>query len=78
MALLPLALYPTTNTSDLFNSIAVKHEVYLSWAQRVFLATHLARIFHGFFMYWHVGVSRVANIHSQELWSAPCEQPYFH
>ena len=73
MALLPYVLIPTTDRDDIFDSIATEHKVYLIWAQRLFLATHLARAFHGYFMYRHVGLSRVANIHSQELWSAPCK-----
>ena len=73
MALLPFVLIPTTDADDVFNSVAVKHEAYIIWAQRLFLAAHLARTFHGYFMYRHVGLSRVANIHSQEFWSAPCK-----
>lgn len=74
MALLPLVLIPTTAAGDVFDSIAIEHETYLIWAQRLFLVGHLARVFLGYFMYRHVGLSRVANILSQEWWSAPCKQ----
>lgn len=77
MVLLPFVLIPTNGANDVFHSVAVKHEVHLIWAQRLFLAAHLARTFNGYFMYRHVGLSRVANMHSQELWSAPCKQPRF-
>ena len=77
MALLPFVLIPATDANDVFSSIAIEHKAYLIWARRLFLAAHLARTFHGYFMYKHVGLSRVANIHSQELWSAPCKQTTF-
>ena len=77
MVLLPFVLIPTKGANDVFHSIAVKHKVHLIWAQRLFLAAHLARTFNGYFMYRHIGLSRVANMHSQELWSAPCKQPRF-
>ena len=79
MALLPWVLIPpttraTTDADDAFASIAIEHRAYLVWAQRIFLAAYLSRTFHTYFMYRHVGLSRVANIFSQELWSAPCKQ----
>lgn len=77
MILLPFVLIPSTDANDVFDSIVIKHQAYLFWAQRLFLAAHLVRTFHGYFVYRHVGLSRVANIHSQELWSAPCKQPSF-
>lgn len=77
MALLPLVLIPTTAAGDVFDSIAIEHATYLIWAQRLFLVGHLARTFLGYFMYSHVGLSRVANILSQEWWSAPCKQSNF-
>ena len=77
MALLPWALIPPISaTDDAFDSIAIKHKAYLVWAQRLFLAARLTRTFHTYFMYRHVGLSRVANIFSQELWSAPCKQNF--
>ena len=77
MVLLPFALMPTTDSYDVFDSIAVKQEAYLIWSQRLFLAAYLIRTSHGYFMYRHIGLSRVANFRSQELWSAPCKQPSY-
>lgn len=77
MLLLPLVLIPIGSADDIFNTISAKHEAYLIWSWRVFLAAHLARTFHGYITYQHVGPVHVANIHSQELWSAPCKHsPY--
>ena len=76
MALLPWALIPPTTTAnahDVFDAVTIEHRAYLVWAQRLFLAAYLSRTFHTYFMYRHVGLSRVANIFSQESWSAPCK-----
>ena len=77
VVLLPLVLVPTSGVDDVFVSIAAQHQGYLFWAQRLFLAAHLARNLHGYIMYRHVGLSRVANIYAQELWSAPCKRAEF-
>lgn len=74
MFLLPLVLIPTTDGADVFNSIAVTYKANIKWAQRLFLAAYLARTLLGFFTYRHVGLSRLANFRSQELWTAPCKQ----
>ena len=75
MVLLPLVLIPIPGTDDIFDTISAKHEAYLIASWRVFVAAHLARTFHSYFTYRHVGPLRVANIHSQGLWSAPCKHP---
>ncbi|KAL9576391.1 MAG: hypothetical protein Q9212_007138, partial [Teloschistes hypoglaucus] len=47
MLFLPLALMPTTTTEhDIFHSIAVKQKPYLVMTQRLFMATHVAQVFH--------------------------------
>ena len=76
MALLPWVLIPSTGTDandDIFDAMAIEHRAYLVWAQILFLAAYLSRTFHTYFMYRHVGLSRVANLFSQEFWSAPCK-----
>lgn len=78
MLLLPLVLMPTPGADDDFTLIANKQRVFNLWAQTLFLATHLARTLHGYFTYRHLNLSHVANIHSQELWSAPCKQADVH
>ena len=77
MALLPLVLIPMPEVKDLFNSIAVKHATYLVVTRRLFLATHLARSIHKYATYRHIDPSHVANVHSMELWSAPCKPTLF-
>ena len=76
MALLPLVLIPIPEVNDLFNSIAVKHATYLVVTRRLFLATYLARSIHSYATYRHIDPSHVANVHSMELWSAPCKPTF--
>ena len=77
MVLLPLVLIPVWEVDDIFNSIAAKHGPYLVLSRSLFLAAHLARSFHNYLTYRHLDLSLVANIHSQELWSAPWKSMFF-
>ena len=73
MLLLPLVLIPTPGADDDLIAIANKHGLFIFWAQTLFLATHMARTLRVYLTYRHLNLSLVANIHSQEMWSAPCE-----
>ena len=75
MIFVPVVLIPKSDAYDVFTSIIPRHRASLYWAQRLFLAVYLTRTFHAYVTYSHVDLSRVANIHGQELWSAPCKQP---
>lgn len=76
MLLLPLALIPTANTDDTFNSIATKQGTLLFFTQTLFFTTHLASALRSYFTYRHLDLSLVAKFYAQEWWSAPCEYIY--
>lgn len=68
---LPLALWPTH--LDQIDIVASKHPRSLLWFRLSFVTTVLLHKINSFIMYKHVGLSRVNNFQSHEVWIAPCK-----
>ena len=69
LIVLPLALYP--RQPDDFATITSSHDRY--WLRLIFLAAFLARKVNNYILYSHVGLRRVANLQSNDIWCAPCK-----
>ena len=71
LLILPIALWPThLGYTDV---IASKHPSSLLWLRLSFVTTFLLHKTNNLIMYKHVGLSRVTNFQSQEVWTAPCK-----
>ena len=68
MALLPLALYPSSQDSA---SLPLDRRTHL-WLQWLFLAAWAAEKVSDAVVYADVGVRGIANFQSNEIWCAPC------
>ena len=71
LILLPIALLPTH--PDQIAGISTEHRSNLFWLQLSFVTTFLSRKINSLIMYKHIGLSKVANFQSQEVWIAPCK-----
>lgn len=66
LALLPIALYPT-QADDL-----VLEQANSLWLRRTFLIAYIAYKVNHYNVYSQIGLSRVLNFQSNEIWAAPC------
>ena len=71
MVALPLAiaLFP----SDRCAQITHQHAGSFSLLKKLAITLWTARTINTWLMYGHVGLGRLANFQSQEIWTAPCE-----
>ena len=71
MIALPLAVLsaPQDSFSELINGNAAS----LSWLRKLALLLWIAQKVNTWVLYQHIGLARVANFHSQEVWTAPCK-----
>ncbi len=74
LLLLPIALYPTGSNDSTIAS--PEHQRHLSWLRNLFLVTYLSHKINIFIMYKHIGLSKLANFTSHEVWVAPCKSSY--
>lgn len=66
LALFPIALYPTqANDSILEQANSL-------WLRRTFLVAYIAYKLNHYNIYSQIGLSRVLNFQSNEIWAAPC------
>ena len=75
LLVLPLALLPSAPTDE-FSTISLSRPISLSLLRRLFLLAFVANKVHYFVVYNHVGISRVWNFQSNEIWAAPCKPPF--
>ena len=66
LALLPIALYPTQADDSALE------QVDSLWFRRIFLVAFIAYKVNHRNVYNHIGLSRVLNFQSNEIWAAPC------
>ena len=66
LALLPIALYPTQADDS------VLKQADSLWLRRTFLVAFIAYKANHCMVYNHIGLSRVLNFQSNEIWAAPC------
>ena len=72
LALLPIVLLP--NTSDEITTVASgqhQQEV-LVGLRAIFLLFYIAQKINLLILYHHIGLSRVLNFQSNEIWAVPC------
>ena len=74
LMVLPIALLPTH--SDELANISSEHQSNLFWLKLSFVAMFFLHKFNSFIMYNHIGLSKVANFQSQEVWLAPCKPSF--
>ena len=70
LLLLPLALLPSRTNEH--SSILPDHRQSLSTMKHLFIAAFVTNKAYYFTAYSHVGMSRVWNFQSNEIWAAPC------
>lgn len=70
MIALPLAVLSTPQ--DSFTEFINDNATPLSWLRKLALLGWVAQKFNTWVLYQHIGLARVANFHSQEVWTAPC------
>lgn len=70
MIALPLAIlsFPHDSFADLIHENATS----LLWLRRLAVISWLAQKINTWIVYRHIGLARVANFQSQEVWTAPC------
>ena len=66
LALLPIALYPTQADDSVLEQAESR------WLRRIFLVAFIAYRANHRNVYNHIGLSRVLNFQSNEIWAAPC------
>lgn len=71
LVMLPIALLLTP--TDELNIDSPVQRSQLFWIRVSFMVMYLTRQINGFVMYKHVGLSKVANFSSHEVWVAPCK-----
>ena len=75
MILLPIALFPAQ--TDEVATISLAHGSHLYWLRGIFLAAFVANKINACVVYGHIGLSRVWNFQSNEIWAAPCKCTLF-
>jgi uncharacterized membrane protein len=71
MILLPIALYPVQAQDSI--AISHEHERQLFWLRRLYFVVFAAKKMNTWTVYGHIGLSRVWNFQSNEVWAAPCK-----
>lgn len=71
MIALPLALLSAPQ--DSFTEFINDNATPLSWLRKLALLVWIAQKLNTWVLYQHIGLARVANFHSQEVWTAPCK-----
>ena len=71
LILLPIALLPTH--PDQLAVISPEHRSSLFWLKLSFVTMFLLQKINSFIMYKHIGLSKVNNFKSHEVWLAPCK-----
>ena len=68
---LPAAIMPTSDSA--MNKVFASDRSRLVLA---FLATTVARLVNDFLMYGNIGMQRMENVFSNDIWVAPSESPF--
>lgn len=71
MIVLPLAVLSAPQ--DSFTDFITDDATSLSWLRKLALLLWIAQKVNTWVLYQHIGLARVANFHSQEVWTAPCK-----
>lgn len=71
LILLPIALLPTH--PDQLAVISSEHRSNLFWLKLSFVTMFLLHKINSLIMYKHIGLSKVTNFQSHEVWLAPCK-----
>ena len=71
LMILPIALFPTH--PDGFAAALSEYHDDLFWLRVSFIITFIAQKTNKTVMYRHIGLSKVANFRSHEIWAAPCK-----
>lgn len=71
--ILPFALIPTAGSSVFYHPERSNYGSLIYMAQVLSLAAFLMGTARKYFTYQHMDLSKVSNIHAQEIWSAPCK-----
>ncbi len=70
MVALPLAIFSAPQ--DGFSDAVNEHAISLFWLTRLSIVVWIAQKINTWVLYRHIGLVRVANFQSQEVWTAPC------
>ena len=73
LIVLPIAIFPTQ--SDEFATILSQHDP--SWLRTIFLVALILSKSNNIFIYAHIGMQRMANFQSCDIWCAPCKSLSF-
>lgn len=72
MVLLPLAFIGILSNEQ----HNLRYSSSFSWSRGLFLASFIAQKINDYIVYSHVGLNRLANWRSMEVWCAPCKSTY--
>ena len=71
MLALPLAVFSVPKGG--LPEVSGEHRASLFWLRRLSTTVWLAQKINTYVLYRHIGIIRVANFTSQEVWTAPCK-----
>lgn len=74
LIVLPIVIFPTR--SDEFATILSQHDQF--WLRTIFLVAFISSKANNIFVYAHVGMQRLANYQSCDIWCAPCRSLFDH
>lgn len=70
MVALPLAVHRTTKSGS--NHVLIEYERDIYWVKSLYILFWVVQKISNWVLYRHIGLVRVANFQSHEIWTAPC------